>query len=151
MRSFIRNHALARKLTESTANTHPGAVNTTRIPATAGPKTFIALFVIPSSAFAGWSRSALIVCGTRPSDAGPKNADAVPKTAAVTRKIGSVIWCVRSMVAVNASMHARDAVAGEHHRAARQAIGDDAADEREGDPRDPEAQRAPLRGLSRSR
>ena len=61
------------------------------MPATAGPKTFITLFVMPSSAFAGWSLSALIVCGTRPSDAGPKNAEAVPKSAAVTMKIGSVI------------------------------------------------------------
>jgi hypothetical protein len=53
-------------------------------------------------------------------------------------KIGSVIWCVRSIVAVNASRQARAPSLASITARPRQAIGDDAADERERHARDPE-------------
>ncbi len=90
-RSCTRKNALARKLTESIAKTQPVPATAIRTPETAGPNTFIAFREIPSSAFADLRRSASIVCGTRPSLAGPKNADAAPKTVAVTKKSGRVI------------------------------------------------------------
>ncbi len=60
-----------------------------------------------SSAFADWRFCVLTVCGTSPSAAGLKNADAAPNSAPVTKKSGSVMWCVRSITAVNAWTTAR--------------------------------------------
>ena len=138
IRSFIRNQALARKLTESIAKTHPGAVNTIRMPATAGPKTFIALFVMPSSAFAGWSSPGADrlwheAVRRRPEERRGGTEERSRDDEDRERHL------VRQEHRRGERLEAgARAVAGEHHCSARQAIGDDAADEREGDARDPE-------------
>ena len=49
-----------------------------------GPMICVALRERLSSAFACWRRPGLIVCGTRPLDAGAKNALAAPLIAAPT-------------------------------------------------------------------
>ena len=108
-RTCTRKNALATKLAESIANTQPVPASAISAPDTAGPKMFSALREIPSSAFAGCRFSGLTVCGTSPSEAGPKNADAAPKIAPVMKNSGSVMWCVKSIAAVNASTTARTA------------------------------------------
>jgi hypothetical protein len=67
----------------------------------------VALRDSPSRAFACWRRPSLIVCGTSPVDAGPKNAVAAPKIDAVTTNIQGSITPVRSATAVKASTAAR--------------------------------------------
>ena len=63
--------------------------------------TTLAALALPTAASAK-AVSALTVCGTSPSEAGPKNADAAPKIAAVIKNSGSVMLCVKSIAAVNA-------------------------------------------------
>ena len=77
----------------------------------------------------------LTVCGTSPSAAGLKNAEAAPNSARGDEE-------ERQRHVVREEHHGgerldrgADAVAGEHHRAARQPVGDDAAGERERDAR----------------
>src|SRR3954447_6467128 len=105
--SWKRKNALTTKLAESIANSQPVPTVATSAPETAGPKTLSRFRESEISAFAPWRFCGLTVCGTSPSAAGLKNADAAPKTAAVTKKSGSVMLCVRSIAAVNASTTAR--------------------------------------------
>ena len=100
--SCTRKNALRTKLAESMTNTQPVPATAIRAPDAAGPKMFAELREMFRSAFAGWRHSRVIVCGTSPSDAGPKKAEAAPKTALVTKKSGSVMWPVRSITPMNA-------------------------------------------------
>ena len=47
-------------------------------PAAAGPAMAVTLRESDIRPFACWSRAGLTVCGTRPCEAGPKNASAAP-------------------------------------------------------------------------
>ena len=96
------------------------------------------LRLIPSSAFADCSSPGSIVCGTRPSAAGPKNADAIPNSASQAMNAASVMWCVSSIAAMKRLHRGAQDVAAEHDRAPREPVGDDAAGEREDDARDRE-------------
>jgi len=87
----MRKNALATKLVESIAYTQPAPASATSTPETAGPKTLTPLREIPSSAFAGCRFAGLTVCGTSPSEAGPKNAEAAPETAPTTKNSGNVM------------------------------------------------------------
>ncbi len=56
--------------TASTPSAMPGLPSATRVPPIAGPSTATMLRDMPCSAFACCRRSALTVCGTRPTSAG---------------------------------------------------------------------------------
>ena len=120
------------------ANTQPVPAAAISTPETAGPKTFIVFCVRLSRAFAGWKFAGETVCGTSASDAGPKKAEAAPNTAAVTKNRGSVMWCGQEHHCGERLDDGAHAVAREHHRAARQAVGDDPADQGERHARDHE-------------
>src|SRR5262249_4359892 len=66
---------------ESIANAQPGPAPATIAPAIAGPAAQLTLRDRLMSAFACCSRAAETVCGTRPVEAGEKNASPAPKSA----------------------------------------------------------------------
>jgi len=106
-RSRIRKTALATKLAASIANAQPEPTPTTSSPATAGPKTNVALWDRLISAFACCRRPRLVISGISPVEAGPKNAAAPPTTADATMSIQS--WSVPAIspTATNAWAAAR--------------------------------------------
>ena len=78
-----RANALTTNVPASVARAAPGPANAITAPPTAGPSTPPDEWAIPSRAFARWSWGALTVCGTRPVDAGSKNAAPTPWTATI--------------------------------------------------------------------
>ena len=86
------------------------------------------------SAFACCSRPALTVCGIRAVEAGLKKPAAAPASALQDRELPDV----RSAAEEEDRGHALRAdareVGGDHHRPPREAVGPDAADERDGPP-----------------
>ena len=77
-RIAARKEALTAKVAASTAIAQPVLEIAITTPAAAGPRIAVTLRESDIIAFAWSSRSGRTVCGTRPCEAGPKNASAAP-------------------------------------------------------------------------
>ena len=135
MRIATRKAALTRKLAPSMAKAQPAPMVATIRPDSSGPKMWVALCEMLISALASCSRFAPTICGIRPIEAGMKKAAALPIT---TRKghqlpdLGIAGDQQRGHHRLGPGTHQ---VAGDHHSLPRQAIGPDAAGQREQDAR----------------
>ena len=86
------NAALTRNVAASKASAQPAPTPATTSPASPAPTIEVVLLASRSSAFACWRRAALTTLGTRPLEAGKKNAFAVPRTSWRTNSCQSSAW-----------------------------------------------------------
>ena len=95
------------KVAASIANTTPKPASATSRPASAGPKIETALFEMPISAFASWSRVGFTSDLTSPVEAGPKNADAAPNSTEEATRCHTAMESVKNASAITPWTSAR--------------------------------------------
>ena len=105
-------------------------------PASAGPTTFARLRVSASSALASCRRAGATTCGISPMSAGHERRGGEPVGDDSTASIQTSAVPVSSSAAVAACTTTRSEVGDDHHVAPAEAVGDDAADDREERERD---------------